>query len=155
MRAVVQRVLNASVEVDDAIVSSINKGLLVLIGFHHDDAYSGMDYIINKILGLRIFDDENGVMNVSVEDIEGEVLLVSQFTLYGDVRKGKRPSYTSAMPPDRASEFYDRFVEQFRSKYEKVGSGEFGAHMKVSLVNSGPVTILLESPSQGSHPSFS
>jgi len=145
MRAVVQRVLNASVEVEGNIAGSIEKGLLVLVGFHIDDSEKEMEYIINKIRGLRIFDDDNGVMNLSVEDICGEVLLVPQFTLYGDVRKGKRPSYSSAMPPHRAEDFYDKFINRFRSEYSRIESGVFGADMKVSLLNQGPVTILLDS----------
>jgi len=145
MRAVLQRVSRASVAVGGKTVSSIGKGMLVLVGFHRDDAESDMEYIARKILSARIFDDVNGVMNLSVGDVSGEILLVSQFTLYGDARKGKRPSYSDAMAPDAAIEFYKLFTDKCRAEYGKVESGVFGAMMDVSLVNSGPVTILLDS----------
>ena len=145
MRAVIQRVLHASVEVDGKVIASIGKGLLVLVGFIFDDTLRDAEYLINKILGLRIFDDENGVMNLSVEDQGWEILLVSQFTLYGDARKGKRPSYSKAMAPEKAAEFYGEFFQAFKNRYAPVQSGEFRAAMDVSLVNSGPVTILLDS----------
>lgn len=145
MRAVIQRVFSASVEVDGKVISSIGEGLLVFAGFYSEDSENDTDYIINKILGLRIFNDDNDVMNLSVTDIEGDILLVSQFTLYGDVRKGKRPSYSSAMHPDKASDFYDQLVHKCRSEYDRVKSGIFGANMKISLINNGPVTILLDS----------
>lgn len=148
MRALIQRVDKASVEVDGETVSSIGRGLLILAGFHKDDTESDADYIIKKILGLRIFDDSSGVMNLSIEDTGGDVLIVSQFTLYGDVKKGKRPSYSDAMKPDKAEPFYKKFLEKFESAFgKKAGSGIFGAHMAVSLVNNGPVTIIIESPS--------
>jgi D-tyrosyl-tRNA(Tyr) deacylase len=118
---------------------------MVLVGFHEDDESRDMEYIINKITGLRVFDDDSNVMNCSVSDVNGEVLLVPQFTLYGDVRKGKRPSYSSAMKPERARGLFDDFLARFRSKYDRVSSGVFGADMRVSLVNWGPVTILLDS----------
>ena len=145
MRAVIQRVLSASVEVDGAVISSIKNGLLLLLGIHSSDTDSDIDYIISKTIGLRIFEDQNGVMNLSAAEKDYEILIVSQFTLYGDVRKGKRPSYSDAMPPDKASAFYEKFISEFRLKYPKVKVGIFGADMKVSLVNSGPVTILLDS----------
>lgn len=145
MRAVIQRVLNAAIDINGERVSFIDKGILVLIGFHTSDTDTDMDYIINKTLGVRIFDDAKGVMNLSVQDIKGEVLLVSQFTLYGDVRKGKRPSYSNAMQPEKASKLYEKFVDRCKSRCERVKSGIFGANMKVSLTNSGPVTILLDS----------
>jgi len=138
-------VLEASVDVDHDNVSRTGGGLLVLAGFHRDDTEEDIEYIINKILGLRIFDDERGIMNLSVTDVGGEVMLVSQFTLYGDVRKGKRPSYSSAMQPENASEFFHTFVDTFRTRYDRVQEGVFGADMRVSLVNSGPVTILIDS----------
>ncbi len=145
MRAVIQRVLSASVEVDGAVISSIKTGLLLLLGIHTSDKDSDIDYIISKTIGLRIFEDQNGVMNLSALETDSEILMVSQFTLYGDVRKGKRPSYSEAMPPEQASVMYEKFISEFRLKYPKVKSGIFGADMKVSLVNSGPVTILLDS----------
>lgn len=145
MRAVVQRVKEASVSVDGRLVASIGPGLLVLAGFHKDDTEKDSDYIISKITGLRIFGDSEGNMNLSVEDVKGEILVVSQFTLYGDARKGRRPSFSEAMPPLEAAKFYDTFIEKFRSVYGKVESGVFGADMDVSLVNAGPVTIMLDS----------
>jgi D-tyrosyl-tRNA(Tyr) deacylase len=145
MRAVIQRVLEASVQVDGNIVSSIGRGILVLAGLHETDTGPDMEYVIGKILGARIFNDEDGIMNRSVTDIGGEVLLISQFTLYGDIRRGKRPSYSSAMNPDRAREAFASFFDRCRALHEKTKAGIFGADMKVSLVNDGPVTILIDS----------
>ncbi len=145
MRTVIQRVTSASVEVDGGEVASIGDGLLALTGFHCDDDVRDIEYIVNKILNLRIFDDNNGFMNHSLLDSSKELLVVSQFTLYGDARKGRRPSYSDAMPPEKASGFYDTFLEHCRSGYDIVKSGVFGANMKVNIVNSGPVTILLDS----------
>lgn len=145
MRAVIQRVNEASVSVDGHIISSIGRGLLVLAGFHRNDNDSDSDYIISKCTGLRIFEDSDGLMNLSVSDIGGEILLVSQFTLYGDSRKGKRPSFTESMPSNEALKFYDNFIERFRANFSSLKCGEFGADMQVSLVNSGPVTIILDS----------
>jgi len=147
MKALIQRVEKASVEVNGEIVSSINMGLLILAGFHKDDTEADADYIIKKILGLRIFDDSSGVMNLSIEDTGGDALIVSQFTLYGDVKKGKRPSYSDAMKPEKAEPFYMQFLDKFESALgKKIGSGIFGADMAVSLINKGPVTIIIESP---------
>lgn len=147
MKALIQRVEKASVEVNGEIVSSINMGLLILAGFHKDDTETDSDYIIKKILGLRIFDDSSGVMNLSIQDTGGDILIVSQFTLYGDVKKGKRPSYSDAMKPDKAEPFYMDFLEKLESALgKKISSGIFGADMAVSLINKGPVTILIESP---------
>ncbi len=145
MRAVLQRVRSASVSVDGKLISSINEGLLVLLGFHREDTDSDTDYMIKKILGLRIFNDDNGTMNISVEDTGGEILVVSQFTLYGETRKGKRPSYGAAMEPGRALDFYSGFMARLADTGITVKGGEFGAMMDVSLVNSGPVTVLLDS----------
>jgi len=145
MRAVVQRVLEASVQVDGETVASIGRGLLVLAGLHESDTEQDMDYIIGKLLGVRIFNDAGGIMNLSVADTGGEILLVSQFTLYGDARKGKRPSYSSAMKPEMAREAFNAFVARCRSLYDRTKSGVFGADMKVFLVNDGPVTILIDS----------
>lgn len=151
MKALVQRVDKASVHVDDVEISSIGKGLLILLGFHKNDDHSDAEYIIKKILGLRIFDDSDGVMNLSVMDTDGEILIVSQFTLYGDVKKGKRPSYSEAMKPDRAEPFYRNFLEKLEiASGKNIGSGRFGAYMDVSLINSGPITIMIESPVKSS-----
>ncbi len=151
MKALVQRVDKASVHVDDVEISSIGKGLLILLGFHKNDNQSDAEYIIKKILGLRIFDDADGVMNLSVMDTDGEVLIVSQFTLYGDVKKGKRPSYSEAMKPDMAEPFYQDFLNKFEISFgKKIKSGRFGAYMDVSLINSGPITIMIESPVKSS-----
>ncbi len=145
MRAIVQKVSNASVEVDGEVTASINEGILALVGFHVDDEIQDSEYIINKILNVRIFHDENDVMNLSLLDCQKELLIVSQFTLYGDARKGRRPSYSDAMPPDRARDFYGSFIELCKSKYPHINSGVFGALMQVKIVNSGPVTIMLDS----------
>ena len=145
MRAIIQRVSSASVSIDKEIISSIGRGLLILVGFHKEDTDSDSDYIISKSNGLRIFEDDNGLMNLSVSDIGGEILVVSQFTLYGDARKGKRPSFSTAMPPAEALLFYDGFISRFKENFSPVKSGVFGADMEVSLVNSGPVTIMLDS----------
>ena len=145
MRVVVQRVTQASVEVDKKIVSKIKNGLLVLVGLTHGDAEQEIKYMINKILKLRIFSDEKGLMNKSVEDVDGEILCVSQFTLYGDCKKGNRPSFQQAMLPDDARKMYESFIYEFKLSYEKIQDGVFGAHMKVQLLNDGPVTILIDS----------
>ena len=143
MRAIIQRVLEAKVEVDGNLISSINNGLLVFIGFHKQDTTKEIEYVVKKILGLRIF-DKNNKMDLSIIDIIGEILLVSQFTLYGNLRKGNRPSYTDAMPSNKAEEFYNQFVDNFNKSYDKIKFGIFGADMKISLINSGPVTIFLD-----------
>lgn len=145
MRAVIQRVSSASVSVEGKVISSINRGLLVLAGFHKDDSPADSDYIIDKITGLRIFEDEKGLMNLSVADISGEILVISQFTLYGDSRKGKRPSFSESMKSADARIFYEVFIKRFLEKFESLKSGVFGTDMQVSLVNSGPVTIILDS----------
>ncbi|HOW83273.1 MAG TPA: D-aminoacyl-tRNA deacylase [Spirochaetota bacterium] len=145
MRAVIQRVLRASVSVQGRTVGEIGPGIAVLLGIHHTDSAGDCEYIINKLAGLRIFDDADGVMNMSLEETGGEILVVSQFTLYGDARKGRRPSYSEAMPPERAEPFYNEFMDTLKKRNQRVSSGIFGADMKLSLVNSGPVTILLDS----------
>lgn len=145
MRAVVQRVDHASVTVDGKITGACQKGLMVLFGVGPEDEDKDLQYIVDKVTGLRIFEDEAGKMNLSVKDVGGEILAVSQFTLYGDCRKGKRPSFDKAAKPDIANAYYERFVEALRAQGLNVGTGVFGAHMLVDLVNNGPVTILLDS----------
>jgi D-aminoacyl-tRNA deacylase len=145
MRAVVQRVIEASVKIDGQIISSIGQGILALIGFHREDAEKDMEYISEKILQLRIFPDYRELMNLSLSDINGELLVVSQFTLYGDARKGRRPSFSDAMAPEKAIQYYNTFFELCRLKHPKVKGGVFGAMMDINLNNSGPVTILLDS----------
>lgn len=145
MRAVVQRVRSASVTVDDVRIASINAGILALIGIGRDDSEDDLRWMAKKIVELRIFEDGSGKMNLSLLDVGGELLLVSQFTLYGDCRKGRRPSYTDAAPPAEAQRLYERFVEVVRAILPGVQSGQFQAMMDVALVNAGPVTILLDS----------
>jgi len=145
MRAVVQRVTRAKVTVDDQVIGEIDKGLVVLLGIARDDTKVEAAYLVDKIAALRIFDDEDGKMNLSVKDIEGGLLIVSQFTLYGDVRRGLRPSWIDAAPPEIAEPLYDFFVRQAATSIEKVATGSFRAMMQVELVNDGPVTILLDS----------
>lgn len=146
MRAVVQRVIEARVMVNSRPVSSIGKGLLVLLGVGHDDDESDVAWMAKKIANLRIFDDDEGKMNRSVMDVGGDVLVVSQFTLYGDARKGNRPSFTDAAPPEHGEALYSMLVDRLREQYAlKVRTGEFGARMVVELKNDGPVTILLDS----------
>ena len=145
MRAVVQRVKNASVFVEDAEISRIENGILVFLGIAADDTEKDMEYIVEKCVNLRIFEDAENVMNLSVQDIEGEILLVSQFTLYGDARKGRRPSYQKAAPSDMARGLFQKCIWLFEQKYSKVRTGKFQADMQVALINDGPVTILLDS----------
>jgi D-aminoacyl-tRNA deacylase len=145
MRAVVQRVTRASVTVDDKTVGEIQKGLVVLLGIARDDTKLDAAYLAEKISSLRIFDDEAGKMNVSVKEINGGLLIVSQFTLYGDVRRGLRPSWIDAAAPEVAEPLYDFFVRQARTFIGEVATGSFRAMMQVELINDGPVTILLDS----------
>lgn len=145
MRAVVQRVTYSSVEVDGVIVGEINKGFNVLLGISKDDTEEDMKYIKDKIINLRIFSDENDKMNLSLLDIKGELLLISQFTLYGDARKGRRPNFMNALGGEEAKKFYDKFIEMMKETGLKVQTGIFGADMKVDIKNDGPVTILLDS----------
>ena len=144
MRAVVQRVSEASVSIDGATVGEIGEGLLVLLGAGAGDTERDLEYVASKVLGLRIFPDEDGKMNRSLVDIGGEALVVSQFTLYGDTRKGRRPSFVRAMDPGEASPMVDRFVERL-AREVKVATGRFGADMDVRLCNRGPVTLLIDS----------
>ena len=145
MRCVVQRVSEASVAVNGETVGAVGPGLMVLIGVSTDDTDTDLKYMTEKVPNLRIFDDENGVMNRSVLDAGGGILAVSQFTLYGDARGGRRPSYSRAAKPEEASAMYERLVEAWRAKGIHVETGIFRTDMKVSLVNDGPVTILLDS----------
>lgn len=145
MRAVVQRVDYAKVTVEGNIVGEISKGLLVLVGVVEGDTEKDVQYLADKVTGLRIFEDEAGKMNLSVKDVGGEILSVSQFTLYGDCRKGKRPSFDKAARPETATVLYEKFNELCRQQGLNVATGVFGAHMLVDLVNNGPVTILLDS----------
>ncbi len=145
MLAVIQRVKSSSVTVDNDIVGAINSGLLVLIGVAKDDTSDDADYLADKVTTLRIFEDENRKMNRSLLDIGGEMLVVSQFTLLGDCKKGRRPSFILAAGPDQANTLYERFVSQVRQKDVAVFTGRFGATMEVALINDGPVTLIMES----------
>jgi D-tyrosyl-tRNA(Tyr) deacylase len=144
MRAVIQRVSECAVSVENETVGRIGKGLLVLLGVGTEDTRSEADYLADKIINLRIFGDENGKLNRSLLEIDGEMLVVSQFTLFGDCRKGRRPSFIQAAGPEKGNELYEYFVDQVR-KNIRVETGRFGALMAVSLVNDGPVTLILES----------
>ena len=144
MRIIVQRSLKSSVTVNNEIVGSIDKGLVLLVGFTHTDTCSDIDYLIKKVLNLRIFDDENGIMNKSILDVGGSILSISQFTLYADTKKGNRPSYIQALGSDKAKKLYEEFNDKL-SDYIKVEKGIFGSDMKVSITNDGPITIILES----------
>ena len=146
MRVVLQRTANASVKVDGIITGSIQKGLLVLMGVEDADTVEDIEWLSSKIVNLRIFDDENGVMNLSVKDVAGDVLLVSQFTLHASTKKGNRPSYIKASKPDIAIPMYEKMIAQLEMDLgKKIQTGVFGADMKVELLNDGPVTIVIDS----------
>ncbi|WP_166828022.1 D-aminoacyl-tRNA deacylase [Thalassoroseus pseudoceratinae] len=145
MRAVVQRVTEASVTVEDETVGQIGHGFLVLLGVGQDDTEADADYLAQKIVGLRVFEDDAGKMNRGLLDVGGELLVVSQFTLWGDCRKGRRPSFVAAAPPEKADPLYQHFVSAARSAGVTVATGRFRAEMQVSLINDGPVTLLLDS----------
>lgn len=145
MRAVVQRVKKSRVIVEGRLVGEINKGFNVLLGISKDDTIEDLKYIKDKIINLRVFEDENDKMNLSLLDIKGDILAISQFTLYGDCRKGRRPSFSSAARPEVATKLYEEFIEKARKEGIVTKTGQFGAHMMVDLTNDGPVTILLES----------
>lgn len=144
MRAVVQRVSKAKVEIDGAVSGEIEKGILLFLGVHQSDTEKELEWMVNKVSKLRIFEDDEGKMNLSLLDVGGEILVVSQFTLYGDARKGTRPSFIEAGRPEMSKPLYDRSIKLFKEKGIHTESGEFGAMMDVSLTNDGPVTILLE-----------
>ncbi len=145
MRALIQRVAEASVTIEGAISGQIEQGILVLLGITHDDSDKDIDWLIRKIIQLRIFTDEQGKMNLSVQDVGGDLLVISQFTLFADSKKGNRPSYVRSAPPDVAIPLYEEFLKRLRSQFAgRVETGEFGADMKVRLLNDGPVTIMLE-----------
>lgn len=145
MRAVIQRVRHSSVTVNDEVIGAIGPGLMVLLGVDVDDEESDAVYMADKIVGLRIFNDDDGKFNFSLLDVGGEVLLVSQFTLHGDCRKGRRPSFIKAARPEKAVPLYEKVGELLRAKGVTVATGEFGAHMDVALLNDGPVTLMLDS----------
>lgn len=148
MKAVVQRVTGSRVTVDNRLIGSIGRGLLVLLGVAHGDTEKDADYLCDKIIHLRIFEDDAGKMNRSLKDIDGEILVVSQFTLLGDCRKGRRPSFIDAANPETANQLYEYFVNRIRQNGIRTQTGEFRAMMAVSLVNDGPVTLIVESPSK-------
>ena len=145
MRVVLQRVAHASVTVDEKVIGKIQRGFLLLVGVTHDDAMEDMEYLVRKIVQMRIFEDEEGKLNRSIQDIGGEILSVSQFTLYADTKKGNRPSFSKAAPGDVALEMFEQFNSLLRDTGIPVETGQFGADMKVELLNDGPVTILLDS----------
>ena len=149
MRIVLQRVKSASVSIDDVVVGKINQGFLLLVGVGPEDSSDDASYLARKIAGMRIFSDENGKMNLSIDQVGGKILSVSQFTLFADTKKGNRPSFTGAASSEAANKLYEEFNEILRTEYGLiVETGEFGADMQVSLVNDGPVTILLDTKNQ-------
>ena len=145
MRIVLQRVAHASVTVDEKVIGKIQRGFLLLVGVTHDDTMEDMEYLVRKIVQMRIFEDEEGKLNRSIQDIGGEILSVSQFTLYAETKKGNRPSFSKAAPGDVALEMFEQFNGLLRDTGVPVETGQFGADMKVELLNDGPVTILLDS----------
>lgn len=144
MKALIQRVKYANVKVDGEIKGKIDKGFLILLGVTHEDSEKEVNWLANKIKDLRIFEDENEKMNLSLEDVKGEVLIISQFTLFADCAKGRRPSFIKAARPDLANNLYEKFIEKFKSFNIKTENGIFGADMKVELLNDGPVTIMID-----------
>lgn len=145
MRVVVQKVTEASVSVDGEILGEIDKGFMLLVGIGKDDAQEDVSYLARKVSSLRVFEDEEGKMNRSLKDVDGAILSISQFTLFADTKKGNRPSFTNAAPPETGEALYQEFNELLRAEGFSVASGKFGAHMAVALINDGPVTILIDS----------
>lgn len=145
MRAIVQRVKYSKLSIDNKLFSKINFGLLVLLGVHKEDNEIDIDYIVKKIIGLRIFSDDEGKMNLSINDVKGQIMVVSQFTLYGDARKGNRPSFIQSAGGEFAKSMYENVVERLRESVEVVNTGKFGADMQIEFINDGPVTIQLDS----------
>ncbi|MCX8012225.1 MAG: D-aminoacyl-tRNA deacylase [Desulfobacterota bacterium] len=145
MRAVIQRVKSAKVEVDSRVIGKIGPGLLVFLGVSREDNNEDVDYLVEKTINLRVFDDEEGKLNLSLLDTQGEILLVSQFTLLADCRKGRRPSFVDAASPELAQKLYNYFIEQIKRRKIPIATGEFQARMEIFLINNGPVTILLDS----------
>lgn len=144
MKVVLQRVTNAKVEIKDKVVGKIDKGLLVLVGFTKNDTEENIKWIVNKLVNLRIFDDENGIMNLSIKDVKGQILSASQFTLYANTKKGNRPSYVEALKQEEATILYDKFNKELKETGINIETGVFREDMKVSLTNDGPVTIIIE-----------
>lgn len=149
MRAVVQKVKYSSVTVDNEIIGKIDNGFMILLGVTHEDTLKEVEWLSKKIKDLRIFEDQDGKMNLSLEDVKGEVLIISQFTLYGNCIKGRRPSFTDAAKPDHAENLYNKFIEKFQSFGVKTQTGKFGADMKVELLNDGPVTMIIDTKDVG------
>lgn len=145
MRAIIQRVTRSNLYINNKLYSSINKGMLVLLAIEKNDECEDLEYIAKKTLGLRIFSDSEDKMNLSIKDIDGEIMIVSQFTLYGDARKGNRPSFTNSADPKKAEYFYEKFIDKIKENIKIVETGVFGADMQIEFVNDGPVTIQLDS----------
>jgi len=145
VRAVVQRVSQGKVAIGDEVVGEIERGLVLLLGVEKEDEESDLEYMVEKVINLRVFPDEEEKMNLSLQDVQGDMLVVSQFTLLGDCRKGRRPSFFTAAPPEKAEEFYDRFVKKIKERGINVATGEFQAMMEVQIFNDGPVTLLIDS----------
>ena len=145
MTAVIQRVINANVKIDNSEERSISNGLVILLGIHKDDTEKDISYLVDKIISLRIFNDDNDKMNYSLLDINGSVLIISQLTLCGDFRRGRRPSFINASDPKKGKDLYINFVQMFKRRGLNVKTGEFGAHMNVNLINNGPVTFVIDS----------
>ena len=145
MRAVVQRVTRSKVEVEDQLIGQIDKGLMVLLGVSQDDTPKDIDYMVDKIVNLRIFEDQDDKMNLSLVDVGGQLLVVSQFNLFGECRKGRRPGFSEAARPDMADDFYQKFVDKAKAMGVDTHTGKFRSHMMVELVNDGPVTLLIDS----------
>lgn len=147
MKIVIQRVSEASVTIEDRVVARIGKGILILLGIAHNDSQEDIEYLVRKVVAMRIFSDHEGKMNLSIEEVKGDMIVVSQFTLHAQTKKGNRPSYIDAARPEQAIPLYEKFVKQLKNSIgsERVSTGEFGADMQVQLINDGPVTIIMDS----------